>query len=131
MERCEVSNLRPTHDGLGYFGFNDSAKAYIEVMSFDRLVNAATERNRAFLRQAGPAVGLNLGQIPILGSAEHTELVGLPITCRAHAGLPARCGRLVHTCLHDGSDSWRPRRRRCGDRERPRGRDHDPAPGPR
>lgn len=48
IERCEVSNLRPTHDGLGYFGFNDSAKAYIEVMSFDGLVNSATERNRAF-----------------------------------------------------------------------------------
>lgn len=33
--------------------FNDSAKAYIEVMSFDRLVNAATERNRAFFDKLG------------------------------------------------------------------------------
>lgn len=53
IERCEISNLRPTHDGLGYFGFNDSAKAYIEVMSFDGLVNAATERNRAFFDKLG------------------------------------------------------------------------------
>ncbi len=53
IERCEVSNLRPTHDGLGYFGFNDNAKAYIEVMSFDGLVNAATERNRAFFDKLG------------------------------------------------------------------------------
>lgn len=53
IERCEISNLRPTHDGLGYFGFNDNAKAYIEVMSFDGLVNAATERNRAFFDKLG------------------------------------------------------------------------------
>ena len=53
IERCEISNLRPTHDGLGYFGFNDSARAYIEVMSFDGLVNAATERNRAFFDKLG------------------------------------------------------------------------------
>lgn len=53
IERCEVSNLRPTHDGLGYFGFNDSAKAYIEVISFDQLVNAATERNRSFFDKLG------------------------------------------------------------------------------
>lgn len=53
IERCEISNLRPMHDGMGYFGFNDSAKAYIEVMSFDRLINAATERNRAFFDKLG------------------------------------------------------------------------------
>lgn len=53
IERCEISNLRPTHDGLGYFGFNDSARAYIEVMSFDGLVNSATERNRAFFDKLG------------------------------------------------------------------------------
>ena len=53
IERCEISNLRPTHDGLGYFGFNDSAKAYIEVTSFDGLVNAANERNRAFFDKLG------------------------------------------------------------------------------
>lgn len=53
IERCEISDLRPTHDGLGYFGFNNSAKAYIEVMSFDGLVNSATERNRAFFDKLG------------------------------------------------------------------------------
>jgi hypothetical protein len=53
VSRCEYANLRPTHDGLGYFGFNEPAKAYIEVMNFDRLVNAATERNRAFFDKLG------------------------------------------------------------------------------
>ncbi|MEV4093661.1 ATP-binding protein [Streptosporangium saharense] len=53
VSRCEYANLRRTHDGLGYFGFNEPAKAYIEVISFDRLVNAATERNRAFFDKLG------------------------------------------------------------------------------
>lgn len=53
VSRCEYANLRRTHDGLGYFGFNESAKAYIEVLSFDRLINSATERNRAFFDKLG------------------------------------------------------------------------------
>ena len=53
VSRCEYAGLRPTHDGMGYFGFNEPHKAYIEVMSFDRLVNAATERNRAFFDKLG------------------------------------------------------------------------------
>ena len=53
VTRCEYANLRRTHDGLGYFGFNEPAKAYIEVMSFERLVNSATERNRAFFDKLG------------------------------------------------------------------------------
>lgn len=53
VNRCEYANLRRTHDGLGYFGFNEPAKAYIEVTSFDRLVNSATERNRAFFDKLG------------------------------------------------------------------------------
>jgi hypothetical protein len=53
ISRCEYATLRPTHDGMGYFGFNEPYKAYIEVMSFDRLVNAATERNRAFFDKLG------------------------------------------------------------------------------
>lgn len=53
VDRCEMANLRKTHDGMGYFGFNEAAKAYIEVMSFDRLINVATERNRAFFDKLG------------------------------------------------------------------------------
>jgi hypothetical protein len=53
VNRCNDANLRRTHDGMGYFGFNEPAKAYIEVMSFDRLVNTATERNRAFFDKLG------------------------------------------------------------------------------
>jgi hypothetical protein len=53
VTRCEFASLRRTHDGLGYFGFNEPLKAYIEVMSFDGLVNSATERNRAFFDKLG------------------------------------------------------------------------------
>lgn len=52
-KRCKVHNLKRTSDGLGYFGYNDNFKAYIEVVSFDRLVNSAKERNRAFFDKLG------------------------------------------------------------------------------
>ncbi|MBF6340660.1 sensor histidine kinase [Nocardia abscessus] len=52
-DRCEYAGLDPTQDGMGYFGFNRAARAYIEVISFDKLLNAATERNRAFFDKLG------------------------------------------------------------------------------
>lgn len=53
VKRCKLSNLTMTHDGMGYFGFIEPHKAYIEVISFDRLLNAAVERNRAFFDKLG------------------------------------------------------------------------------
>lgn len=52
-ERCKLFNLKITSDSMGYFGYNDNYDAYIEVISFDRLVNAAKERNRAFFDKLG------------------------------------------------------------------------------
>ncbi len=37
-----------TSDGLGYFFYNNNYKAYVEIISFDRLVNEAKKRNKAF-----------------------------------------------------------------------------------
>jgi hypothetical protein len=51
--RARLLNLKLTSDKLGYFGYNDNFDAYIEVISFDRLVNAARERNRAFFDKLG------------------------------------------------------------------------------
>ncbi|HDR9039084.1 TPA: ATP-binding protein, partial [Burkholderia vietnamiensis] len=51
--RCKMLGLRVTSDRQGYFGYNDNFKAYIEVISFDRLLNAARERNRAFFDKLG------------------------------------------------------------------------------
>jgi hypothetical protein len=53
QRRCKQANLRITQDGLGYFGYNEAYKAYIEVFSFDRLLNLASERNRAFFDHLG------------------------------------------------------------------------------
>lgn len=51
--RCKTLGLTVTSDHLGYFGYNPNYKAYIEVISFDRLLNAARERNRAFFDRLG------------------------------------------------------------------------------
>lgn len=51
--RCKLLGLTPTSDYSGYFGYNANFKAYIEVISFDRLVSAAKERNKAFFDRLG------------------------------------------------------------------------------
>lgn len=51
--RCKNLSLTPTHDHMGYFGYNPNHKAYIEVISYDRLVNGAKERNKAFFDKLG------------------------------------------------------------------------------
>jgi hypothetical protein len=52
-DRCEILDLRVTSDKLGYFGFHKTYNAYIEVISFDRLLNMARERNKAFFDKLG------------------------------------------------------------------------------
>ncbi len=53
-DRCEnTHDLKQTADGLGYFGYKGNLRCYIEVISFDRLVNGAKERNRAFFDKLG------------------------------------------------------------------------------
>jgi hypothetical protein len=51
--RCKVLGLRVTSDKQGYFGYNDNFKCYIEVFSYDRLLSAAKQRNRAFFSKLG------------------------------------------------------------------------------
>ncbi len=50
---CKMAGLNITADGMGYFGFIDAYKTYVEVISYDRLLNAATERNHAFFTKLG------------------------------------------------------------------------------
>ena len=52
-QRCRFFGLARTSDGLGYFGHNKELMSYIQVISFDGLVQAAKERNRAFFDQLG------------------------------------------------------------------------------
>lgn len=53
IERCKMHGLRITADKLGYFGYNENYKAYIEVISFDQLLKMSRERNRAFFDKLG------------------------------------------------------------------------------
>ncbi|WP_306203805.1 hypothetical protein [Actinoplanes sp. RD1] len=53
IEQCNITGLKRTRDGMGFFGYNDNYRAYIEVSSFDRLLNSAHERNRAFFDKLG------------------------------------------------------------------------------
>lgn len=53
LSRCKFHDLNPTHDGQGYFGYHNNLDTYIEVISFDRLLNSAKERNRAFFDKLG------------------------------------------------------------------------------
>lgn len=52
-KRCKMHDAIRTDDGLGYFLYNKMFGAYVELVSFDRLVNAAKERNRAFFDKLG------------------------------------------------------------------------------
>jgi hypothetical protein len=52
-KRCVMHDLTRTSDGLGFFTFKQNFKAYVEVISFDRLVNMAKERNRMFFDKLG------------------------------------------------------------------------------
>ena len=51
--RCRMHDAIRTSDGLGYFFYKRNFNAYVEIISFDRLVNAAKERNRAFFDKLG------------------------------------------------------------------------------
>lgn len=52
-DRCRIHQLNPTSDGMGYFGYHSQFNAYIEVVSFDRLLEVARQRNRAFFDVVG------------------------------------------------------------------------------
>lgn len=52
-KRCKLAGLKVTSDRQGYFGYNDNYKAYVEVISFDKVLNSARERNRAFFDKLG------------------------------------------------------------------------------
>jgi hypothetical protein len=50
---CRTYDLKVTSDGLAYFGYHNNYKTFIEVISFDRLVFAAKQRNKAFFDKLG------------------------------------------------------------------------------
>ena len=53
VRRCKMHDLKQTDDAMGYFGYKENLRSYVEVISFDRLVNAAKQRNKAFFDKLG------------------------------------------------------------------------------
>lgn len=53
VQRCKIHDAIRTSDGLGYFFYNKTYSTFVEVISFDRLVKAAKERNKAFFDKLG------------------------------------------------------------------------------
>lgn len=45
-QQAEFYSLRSTPDGSGYIGFNPNLGTYVEIISFDKLINDAKKRNR-------------------------------------------------------------------------------------
>lgn len=45
--------LLPTPDGMGYFTYNPARKTYIEVITFDKLVRDARQRNLVLFKNLG------------------------------------------------------------------------------
>ena len=43
--------LTPTPDGSGYCGYNPNLKCYIEVISYEKMLEDARKRNRAFFEK--------------------------------------------------------------------------------
>lgn len=53
-KKCQRAQLIATSDNLGYFGhMRDPDNCYMNVISYDRLVEAAKQRNRAFFDKLG------------------------------------------------------------------------------
>lgn len=46
-------NLKHTPDRLGYYTFNDTYNAYVEILSFNKLLNDSKKRNRILFEKLG------------------------------------------------------------------------------
>ena len=53
IDRCDILNYPMTPDKMGFFGYNTKFNTYIEIISFDKLLNNAKQRNRAFFDKLG------------------------------------------------------------------------------
>lgn len=50
-EMATFAQLRQTWDGQGFFGFNENLSVYVEVVSFDKVLDDAERRNRVFFEK--------------------------------------------------------------------------------
>ena len=52
-KQARIANLIQTPDGKGFFGFNPNYNAYIEVISYDKMVEDANKRNAVLFDKLG------------------------------------------------------------------------------
>jgi hypothetical protein len=50
-EWMKIKGFKPTPDGLGWFNFNDPLSTYIELISWNKLLQDATMRNKIFFKK--------------------------------------------------------------------------------
>ena len=50
---AKIHDLKETPDGLGLYRYHDAYHAYIEVISFDKLINDSEKRNRILFDKLG------------------------------------------------------------------------------
>lgn len=60
IKKCckNMGCLQESQDKMGYFGYHPNYKSYIEIISFNKLVQQAKERNRMFFQKLGIPTGL-------------------------------------------------------------------------
>lgn len=46
-------NFSQTPDGMGYYGYNDDYKAYVEILPLNKVINDAKKRNRILFEKLG------------------------------------------------------------------------------
>lgn len=61
------AGLVPTQDGEGYFGYNQTVGTYIEVISYDKLLKDAKQRNRALFDKLFEPKSKNLVHPEVIG----------------------------------------------------------------
>ena len=55
--------LTQTPDSQGYFGSNAKLGIYIEVISFDKLIDDAKQRNAVLFQQLGLGASIKVGSL--------------------------------------------------------------------
>ena len=50
---AENASFKKTPDGLGYFGFNPNFNVYVELISFDKLLQDSLKRNHVLFERLG------------------------------------------------------------------------------
>ena len=53
IDLCDEQDFKIAYDGLSYYKHHENKNAYIEVISFDKLLQGAKERNKAFFDKLG------------------------------------------------------------------------------